>query len=170
METEFGSVFHDTSRPTQLSTFVWKFTPVFTGINFSNRIAAVVSQYHLYISRSPQPSNIAPITAAILKIHAYQTGTRMLLTSFSLRWFIIRLFYKAEPATEFIMARGRTGMYIKKAPMANIKVFSQAGIRIIPECSSPHSKLIHSNPIRTKHRRREASFHTHRRNQQNSRQ
>ena len=85
METEFGSVFHDTSRPTQLSTFVWKFTPVFTGINFSNRIAAVVSQYHLYISRSPQPSNIAPITAAILKIHAYQTGTRMLLTSFSLR-------------------------------------------------------------------------------------
>jgi hypothetical protein len=61
----------------------------------------------------------------------------MLLTSFSLRRFIIRLFYKAEPATEFIIARGRTGMYLKKGAMANIKVFSQAGIRIIPECSSP---------------------------------
>ena len=72
-------------------------------------------------------------------------GTRMLLTSFSLRWFIIRLFYKAEPVPSFFMARGRTQMDIKRAAMANMKVFSQAGIRVISERNSPQSKLIHSN-------------------------
>jgi hypothetical protein len=81
------------------------------------------------------------------------------------------LFYKAESATEFIMARGRTEMDIKRAAMANMKVFSHAGIRIIPERNSPQSKLIHSNTIRTyRRRRREAAFHTHRRYQKNSRQ
>jgi hypothetical protein len=77
METEFGAVFHDTSRPTQLSTFVEVHSfpmigslPVFVWINFSNRIAAAVLPHHFYTSRSPQPSNIAPITGAILKIHA----------------------------------------------------------------------------------------------------
>lgn len=141
--TEFGAVFHDTSGPTQMSTFVWKYTPSHCRYPYSCGSISVtellllfrhtLSTYH----GSPQPSNIAPITGAILKIHAYDTGTRMLLTSFSLCWFIIMLFYKAEPATEFIIARGRTGIYIKKATMVNIKLFSQAGIRTIPECNSP---------------------------------
>jgi hypothetical protein len=68
------------------------------------------------------------------------------------------------------MARGRTELDIKRVAMAKMKVFSQAGIRIIPERSSPQSKLIHSNTIRTKRRRLEPAFHTHRRYQENSRQ
>jgi len=61
-------------------------------------------------------------------------------------------------------------MFIKRADMANVKVFSQAGIRVIPECSSPRSKLVYSDLIRTKRRRRETAFHTHRRYQENYRQ
>jgi hypothetical protein len=95
-------------------------------------------------------------------------GTRMLLTSFSLRWFIIRLFYKAEPATEFFMARGRTEMDIKRVAMANMKVFSQAGIRIIPERNSP----VQTDPFKHDKDKTPSSwgcFHTHRRYQENSR-
>jgi len=68
------------------------------------------------------------------------------------------------------MARGRTVRDFKRAAMVNMKVFSQDGIRMIPERNSPKSKLIYSNPIRTERRRRETAFHTHRRYQENSRQ
>ena len=55
-----------------------------------------------------------------------------MLTSFSLRWFIIRLFYKAEPATELLTARGRTEMDIKRAAMANM---------ILPSRYSDNSRM-----------------------------
>ena len=93
----------------------------------------------------------------------------MLLTSFSLRRFIIRLFYKAEPATEFIIARGRTGMYLKKGPWPILR-YSPRPVFGLFQNAVHQSKPIHSHPIRTKRCRREASFHTHRRNEQHSRQ
>jgi hypothetical protein len=65
------------------------------------------------------------------------------------------------------MARGEQG-WIKRVVIANIKVFSQAGIRIIPQRISPQFKLIHANPIRKKQRHRKASFHTYWRYQKNS--
>ena len=81
-------------------------------------------------------------------------------------WLLLRLVISMHG----LKMKFETGMDIKKASMANMKLFSQGGIRIIPGCNSSQSKLIHSNPIRTKRRRREASFHTHRRYQENSQQ